>query len=106
MLISNFDIAVSTSTLLKQADFILFLNKCDLLKRKLEAGLRITDYISRFQGDDQTVDGVIQCKAVLLRAVGHCMIAKRGTDVSQSQSSKLYSLKHGNVRRPDWVYNL
>jgi len=62
ILINIFDIAVSTSTLLKEADFILFLNKCDLLKRKLEAGVRITDYISRFQGDDQTVEGVTQCK--------------------------------------------
>jgi hypothetical protein len=62
MLISIFDIAVSASTLLKEADFILFLNKCDLLKRKLEAGVRIKDYISRFQGDDQTVEGVTQCK--------------------------------------------
>lgn len=64
MLINIFDIAVSTSALLKEADFILFLNKCDLLKRKLEAGVRIKDYISRFQGDDQTVEGVTQCKAI------------------------------------------
>ncbi len=70
MLIGIFDIAVSTSTLLKQADFILFLNKCDLLKRKLEAGVRITDYISRFQGDDQTVEGVTQCKAVSFVLLG------------------------------------
>jgi len=61
--------AVSTSTLLKQADFILFLNKCDLLKRKLEAGVRITDYINRFQGDDQTVEGVTQFfRAVFIKA--------------------------------------
>jgi hypothetical protein len=64
MLISISDIVVSAATLLKHADFILFLNKCDLLKRKLEAGVRIRDYIGRFQGDDQTVEGVTRCKDV------------------------------------------
>lgn len=63
MLLNISHIAVSLSPLLQHADFILFLNKCDLLKRKLEAGVRITDYISRLQGEDQTVEGIIKCNA-------------------------------------------
>jgi len=64
MLINISYIVVSSSPLLRQGDFILFLNKCDLLKRKLEAGVRIKDYITRFQGDDQTVEGITRCMAV------------------------------------------
>ncbi|KAF5334761.1 hypothetical protein D9611_012933 [Ephemerocybe angulata] len=36
---------ISTNPLLKSSNFILFLNKTDIFRRKLDAGVKLADYI-------------------------------------------------------------
>ncbi|KAF8886733.1 guanine nucleotide binding protein, alpha subunit [Infundibulicybe gibba] len=50
--------AVCSSKLLSQATMILFLNKCDLLKRKLKAGVRVRDHLPSY-GDRSNEAAVV-----------------------------------------------
>ena len=54
---------VCSSPLLKKVDFILFLNKCDLLKSKLRKGIPIWKYVASYDGAE-TFEDVIRCTFV------------------------------------------
>ena len=40
--------SVVENKLLKNVDIVLLLNKCDLLKKKLESGVRLNDYMPSY----------------------------------------------------------
>ena len=54
---------VCSSPLLKKVDFILFLNKCDLLESKLRKRVPFQKYVSSYKGPE-TLEGVINCTSV------------------------------------------
>lgn len=45
-----------------QVELILFLNKCDMLARKLEAGVRLSKYVRSFGERSNDVETASQCK--------------------------------------------
>lgn len=52
---------VCSSKLLSKATMILFLNKCDLLKRKLKSGVQIKTYLPSFGERSNDVGTVVKC---------------------------------------------
>jgi hypothetical protein len=40
--------SIASNPLLKKTDLVLFLNKCDILRAKLESGIRLGDYITSY----------------------------------------------------------
>jgi guanine nucleotide-binding protein subunit alpha len=58
--------AICSSKLLSKVQFILFLNKCDLLAAKLKRGTsRIQDYFPDFTSEQNDVKTVASCKSLL-----------------------------------------
>ncbi|PCH43570.1 G-alpha-domain-containing protein [Wolfiporia cocos MD-104 SS10] len=49
---------ICTSKLLENATFILFLNKCDILKSKLESGVRFCDHIEQYKSQPNDYENV------------------------------------------------
>lgn len=54
---------VCSSLLLSKVDFILFLNKCDILKSKIHRGIPFKDYVTSYQGPE-TFEALIRCTFV------------------------------------------
>jgi hypothetical protein len=52
---------ICSSRLLSKASLILFLNKCDLLKKKLKAGARVERYLPSFAGRSNDLGTVVKC---------------------------------------------
>lgn len=52
---------VCSSKLLSNATMILFLNKCDLLKRKLKSGVQIKTYLTSYGERSNDVGTVVKC---------------------------------------------
>ena len=52
---------VCSSRLLSNATMVLFLNKCDLLERKLRSGLQVKTYLPSFGERSNDVRTVIKC---------------------------------------------
>jgi hypothetical protein len=53
--------AICSSNLLINTTMILLLNKCDLLKRKLESGVKVRKYITDFGDRPNNVKTVVKC---------------------------------------------
>ncbi|TEB19206.1 G-alpha-domain-containing protein [Coprinellus micaceus] len=49
---------VCSNKLLANVDLVLFLNKCDILKKKLEDGVRLAKYVRSYGDRENTFDGV------------------------------------------------
>ncbi|KAF9530617.1 heterotrimeric G protein alpha subunit [Crepidotus variabilis] len=56
--------ALCASKLLSKTQLILFLNKCDLLRRKLKRGVRINQYLPSFGDRENEVITVVKCLAI------------------------------------------
>jgi len=54
--------AVVSNKILNQTQIILFLNKYDLLKKKLERGVKVKNYVPSYGGRDNTSEAVVKCK--------------------------------------------
>lgn len=54
--------SVCASPLLARATLILFLNKCDLLNKKLLAGIEFNKYLTSYKGENNTKE-VTRCKS-------------------------------------------
>ncbi|KAF7359810.1 Guanine nucleotide-binding protein alpha-4 subunit [Mycena venus] len=52
--------AIVSSSLLKKTTLIVFLNKCDLLKRKLQSGVQVNKYMISFGNRDNEVGVVVK----------------------------------------------
>ena len=58
--------AICSSKLLANTTMIVFLNKCDLLKRKLKNGVRVRKYLTSFGDRSNDVHTVVKCPLSLL----------------------------------------
>ncbi|KAJ7150919.1 guanine nucleotide binding protein, alpha subunit [Mycena crocata] len=52
--------AVCSNKLLANVDLVLFLNKCDILERKLASGVRLARYVRSYAQRENTFDAVSQ----------------------------------------------
>ena len=55
--------SVCSSKLLAKTQLILFLNKCDLLRRKLKRGIQINKFLPSFGDRPNEVITVVKCKS-------------------------------------------
>ncbi|CCL98063.1 uncharacterized protein FIBRA_00057 [Fibroporia radiculosa] len=51
--------SVTSNKLLANVNIILFLNKCDLLKRKLQAGVRLSHYMTSYEERSNDYDAIV-----------------------------------------------
>ena len=54
--------SICSSKLLTKTQLILFLNKCDLLRRKLKRGIKVNKYFPSFGDRPNEVMTVVKCK--------------------------------------------
>jgi len=47
--------------LLAKVDLVLFLNKCDILQRKLESGVRLARYVKSYDDRSNDMDTASKC---------------------------------------------
>jgi guanine nucleotide-binding protein alpha-1 subunit len=47
--------------LLGKVDLVLFLNKCDILQRKLESGVRLSRYVKSYDDRPNDIDTASKC---------------------------------------------
>ncbi|KAK7045075.1 guanine nucleotide-binding protein alpha-4 subunit [Favolaschia claudopus] len=76
--------AVVSSKLLKQTTLIVFLNKCDLLKRKLQNGIQVNKYLISFGARENEVGTVVKYLKDKFRDIIHL-------DASQQRPTYLYA---------------
>ena len=55
--------SICSSKLLAKTQLILFLNKCDLLKRKLKRGIKVNKYLPSFGDQPNELTTVVKCKS-------------------------------------------
>lgn len=73
--------SVIENKLLSHVNIVLFLNKCDLLKKKLDAGVRVANYVASYNHpNDYTT--VSQC-----RSLSTCRDVMRDADGRGSHST-------------------
>lgn len=53
--------SICSSDLLRKVELILFLNKCDLLAKKLEAGIRLAKFVPSFKDYPNDWETVTRC---------------------------------------------
>ena len=56
--------SICASKLLAKTQLILFLNKCDLLRRKLKRGIKVNQYLPSFGDRPNEVMTVVKCKSL------------------------------------------
>lgn len=54
---------VCSNKLLARTELVLFLNKCDLLDRKLKGGMRFADWVKSYEGKNEAVQ-VATCEFI------------------------------------------
>ena len=57
--------SICSSKLLAKTQLILFLNKCDLLRRKLKRGVRVAQYLPSYGSKPNEVMSVVKCRCSL-----------------------------------------
>jgi hypothetical protein len=60
--------AVVQNPLLKQTNLVLFLNKCDILKAKLAAGIRFAQYVVSYGDRPNDFESVSKCACLPVSA--------------------------------------
>jgi guanine nucleotide-binding protein alpha-1 subunit len=56
--------SICASKLLAKTQLILFLNKCDLLRRKLKRGVKVNQFLPSFGDRPNEVNSVVKCKSL------------------------------------------
>ncbi|KAI0930624.1 hypothetical protein AcV5_007288 [Taiwanofungus camphoratus] len=93
---------ICQSKLLANATFILLLNKCDILKTKLESGILFSHYVEQYQDQPNDVEDVINCASghhVLLLS-NLCLpkisreFSLRSTKITVYQNASLLCTRH------------
>ena len=69
--------AVVSSKLLAKTSIVLLLNKCDLLQRKLESGVRIKDFVHSYGDRPNDVEHALKCESAPAVAFVGWLIADR-----------------------------
>ena len=58
--------------LLAKVDLVLFLNKCDILQRKLESGVRLARYVKSYDDRPNDMDTASKCACLVsYNVLGH-----------------------------------
>lgn len=55
---------VCANKLLARTELVLFLNKCDLLAKKLKSGVRFKDYVRDYGEQDNEATSVAKCASI------------------------------------------
>ncbi|KAI0688033.1 G-protein alpha subunit [Cytidiella melzeri] len=92
---------VCNSKLLANATFILFLNKMDLLQKKLDAGVQFSSYVSLYKGQPNDAESIaLYCKRKFHAVHKHCSTESRQLHIHTSTAivslSELPLLLHSN----------
>lgn len=56
--------SICSSKLLARTQLILFLNKCDLLRRKLKRGVKVNQFLPSFGDRPNEVTSVVKCESL------------------------------------------
>jgi guanine nucleotide-binding protein subunit alpha len=56
--------SICSSKLLTKTTMIVFLNKCDLLKRKLKRGVQVKDYLPSYGDRPNDTSSVVKCESL------------------------------------------
>lgn len=54
--------SVCSNKLLQNVDLVIFLNKCDILEKKLNAGVRVSKYVRSYGDRPNDLDTVSKCQ--------------------------------------------
>ena len=57
---------ICSNKLLAKVELVLFLNKCDILDKKLKSGVRLAKYVRSFQDRSNDSETVPKCELVFL----------------------------------------
>ena len=57
---------VVSNKLLANVDLVLFLNKCDILEKKLNAGVRLAKYVRSYGERPNDLETASKCESLLL----------------------------------------
>ena len=57
---------ICSNKLLAKVELVLFLNKCDILDKKLKSGVRLAKYVRSFQDRSNDSETVQKCELVFL----------------------------------------
>lgn len=60
---------ICSNKLLANVDLVLFLNKCDILDRKLKSGIRLAKYVRSYQDRPNDSDTVQKCACSLMNLI-------------------------------------
>jgi hypothetical protein len=60
---------VCSNKLLANVELVLFLNKCDILERKLNAGVRLAKYVRSYGDRPNNLDDASKCRSFHLSSV-------------------------------------
>lgn len=52
---------ICSNKLLANVDLVLFLNKCDILEKKLKSGIRLAKYVRSYQDRPNDAESVQKC---------------------------------------------
>ena len=56
---------ICQNKLLAKVDLVLFLNKCDILKRKLESGIRLSRYVKSYDDRPNDMETASKCASLV-----------------------------------------
>lgn len=59
--------SVCSNKLLGNVELVLFLNKCDILQRKLASGIRLAKYVRTYADRPNDLETASKCKWFLFR---------------------------------------
>lgn len=65
---------ICSNKMLANVELVLFLNKCDILDRKLKSGIRLAKYVRSFQDRPNDSETVQKCTCILAL---HCLVNQR-----------------------------
>lgn len=57
---------ICQNKLLAKVDLVLFLNKCDILQRKLESGIRLARYVKSYDDRSNDIETASKCASRFL----------------------------------------
>lgn len=66
--------SICSSKLLARTQLILFMNKCDLLKRKLKRGVQVKKYLPSYGDRPNDVTNVVRCRGFAVSTIGRVLI--------------------------------
>jgi hypothetical protein len=58
--------SICASKLLAKTQLVLFLNKCDILRRKLKRGIKVNQFLPNFGDRPNEVMTVVKCKSLVV----------------------------------------